>query len=83
MKSFNAHSIERLFLVCPFWIDALVQVHQHDVMLLDWLVKDALHMTMGPKAFFDVASTTKLGNELYRLKPKNVFGVEEHIPDNC
>lgn len=65
----------------PLGEDALVQVHGNCVVVEDYAVKEALHVAVRAEGFFDVATSTKARNQLYRLEPHHVLGIGEHEAD--
>ena len=52
---FGCKLLEAKFVVrSEFRVHALVKVHQDRVLCVDWTVERALHVSVGPKALFDV-----------------------------
>mmetsp|Transcript_17899 Transcript_17899/g.38124 ORF Transcript_17899/g.38124 Transcript_17899/m.38124 type:complete len:305 (-) Transcript_17899:1142-2056(-) len=62
----------------PLGKGALVQRHAHGVVLIDRAIKDALHVAVGAQRLADAPLPPKLGVQLDRLEPADVFWREEH-----
>ena len=65
-----------------FGKDALEQVHEDGVVVLDLLVKDALHVAVRTQALLYMSPSFQFGHHFDGLEIVDVVGVVEHEADD-